>query len=317
MLTVFAERLGTWLSFDALVVRHILESIAILVAVFALHMLSVRLINRHVDDVGRRYRWRRVINYTFGVLAALLVGRVWLDGLRELGVMLGLASAGIAIAMREPLVSIAGWIFIMVRRPFHTGDRISLGNATGDVIDIRIFQTVLMECGQWIDADQSTGRLLYIPNNVVFNTPLANYTAGFAYVWDELVIRLTFESDWRLAKRLVSTIAQEHGSKFMKDAHEQMKVAAQQHYIVFHKLTPIVYVSVRDYGVQLTLRYLAPVRGRRNTSHELWEAILTAFKDEPTIAFARSNLVHPAPPPAVPQSSSLTVTPSKERPVTT
>jgi small-conductance mechanosensitive channel len=216
----------------------------------------------------------------------LIIGRIWFEGLQEVGVILGLASAGLAIALRDPLCALAGWLFILTRRPYTIGDRIQVGETFGDVIDIRMFQTYLLECGNWIDGDQSTGRIVLIPNSSVFSIGVANYTHGFEFIWDEAQVRLTFESDWRRAKEILTEIAEEQTIPLCQDAQQQIRRAASQHLIFFQKLTPIVYTSVRERGVQLTVRYLTPVRQRRGTAQRIWEATLDAFAKEPRIAFA-------------------------------
>ena len=105
-----------------------------------------------------------------------------------------------------------GWCFILIRQPFKVGDRIQIGKVAGDVIDIRFFNFQLNEIGNWVDADQSTGRIIHIPNGIVFTEPQANYTAGFQYIWNEIPVLVTFESDWKKAKQLLTDIVNHHGS---------------------------------------------------------------------------------------------------------
>ena len=97
-----------------------------------------------------------------------------MEGLRSLGTFLGLLSAGLAIALKDVVASMAGWIFILWRRPFQLGDRIQIGDRAGDVVDLRLFQFTLLEIGNWVDADQSTGRSIHVPNGAVFTEPLFN-----------------------------------------------------------------------------------------------------------------------------------------------
>jgi small-conductance mechanosensitive channel len=267
-------------------VRKALLSAAAILLVLLLRSLALRLVQKHVADVARHYHFRRALNYASSGLLLLVVARVWFEGLQEIGVFLGLASAGLAISLRDPLVSVAGWLFILLRRPYVIGDRIQVGETFGDVVDIRMFQTYLLECGNWVDGDQATGRIVMVPNTVVFTTSIANYTHGFAYIWDEVTVRLTFESDWKRAKELLTTIAEEQTLPSCEDAERQIREAASEHLIFFKKLTPIVYTSVKEWGIQLTVRYLTPVRQRRGSSQRVWEATLEAFAQVPDISFA-------------------------------
>ena len=199
---------------------------------------------------------------------------------------MGLISAGIAIALKDPLVNMVGWGFILIRQPFKVGDRIQIGSAAGDVIDIRLFQFSINEIGNWVDADQSTGRIIHIPNGIVFTEPQANYTAGFQYIWNELAVLITFESDWKKAKQLLTDIVNHHGVMLSNEAEKQLKEAAKKFLIFYTKLTPIVYTAVKDSGVMLTMRYMCNPRERRFTEEKIWEDVLKEFAQHKDMDFA-------------------------------
>ncbi|NJK82214.1 MAG: mechanosensitive ion channel, partial [Chloroflexaceae bacterium] len=213
-----------------------------------------------------------------GIAGIFLIGRIWFGGFDELATFLGLISAGLAIALRDLLIDIAAWMFIVWRKPFKVGDRVQVGDVAGDVIDIRLFQFTLLEIGNWVDADQSTGRVVHVPNGRVFAEPQANYTEGFDYIWNEIPVTITFESNWKKAKEILLRIAMEHTRDTCEMARQQVEMAANDYYIVYSKLTPTVYTHVKDdHGIILTIRYLSIPRRRRSTAQELWEAILTEF----------------------------------------
>jgi small-conductance mechanosensitive channel len=146
----------------------LLISILTILVMLALRRLILGIAFQRIEDVLVRYRWRKSSAYIAFVFVILILGRVWYEGFQSIATFLGLLSAGLAIALKDLLVNLAGWIFIMWRRPFEVGDRIQIGNLAGDVIDLRIFQFTLMEIGGWVDADQSTGRVIHIPNGKVF-----------------------------------------------------------------------------------------------------------------------------------------------------
>ncbi|OLC04924.1 MAG: mechanosensitive ion channel protein MscS, partial [Gemmatimonadetes bacterium 13_1_40CM_69_22] len=204
-------------------------------------------------------------------------GRMWIPGVQALATFLGLLSAGLAIALKDPVADLAGWAFIIWRRPFEVGDRIQIGLHAGDVIDLGLFQFTLNEIGAWVNADQSTGRIIHVPNGKVFTDPVANYNKGFRYIWNEVPVVVTFESDWRKAKQILTKIAIKHAEHLTAQAEQELLAASQQYLINYRKLTPIVYTKVVDSGVQLTIRYLIEPRKRRGTEHAIWEDILTEF----------------------------------------
>ncbi len=241
---------------------------------------------RRTKKVDIRYRWRKTSAYvTFG-FCVFVIGGVWFKGFQSISTYLGLLSAGLAIALQDPLVNLAGWVFILWRRPFSVGDRIQIGESRGDVIDQRIFMFTLMEIGNWVDADQSTGRVIHIPNGKVFREVLANYSKGFQYIWNEIAVLLTFESDWEKAKKILLKIGVAHGEHLSKSAAEKLRKAARKMMIFFTKLTPIVYTSVKDSGVMWTIRYLCEPRRRRTSEQEIWEDILKESKKCDDIDFA-------------------------------
>jgi len=237
-------------------------------------------------DVQVQYRIRKTVAYILYPLAFLVIGRIWFAGFQALSTYLGLLSAGLAIALQSPLVNLAGWAFILWRQPFKVGDRIQLGADRGDVIDQRIFMFSLMEIGNWVDSDQSTGRVIHIPNGKIFNEVLANYSQGFHYIWNEIPVLVTFESDWRKAKQLLSEIIQGHGASLSDSAARKLTEAAKKFMIFYSKLTPVVYTTVKDCGVLLTIRYLCEPRKRRGTEQEIWEDILDIFAGHDDIDFA-------------------------------
>ena len=151
----------------------------VIVIVLSLGRILVNIIiKRRIADAMKAYRWRRTILYTYTLLLLVWVGSIWTKGIASLATFMGLASAGLAIAMHDTIANLAGWFFIIWRKPFKVGDRIEIGEIAGDVIDIRIFQFSMVEIGHWVDADQSTGRIVHVPNSKVLREPLANYHIG-------------------------------------------------------------------------------------------------------------------------------------------
>ena len=263
----------------------IFYTILALVVFWLIHRISLMILLRD-RDVQVQYRIRKSVDYITYPLAFLVIGRIWFAGFQAISTYLGLLSAGLAIALQSPLVNLAGWAFILWRQPFKVGDRVQLGDHRGDVIDQRIFMFSLMEIGNWVDSDQSTGRVIHLPNGKIFNEVLANYSQGFQYIWNEIPVLITFESDWRKAKQLLDEIAQKHGASLSDSAARRLREAAKKFMIFYKKLTPVVYTTVKDSGVMLTIRYLCDPRKRRGSEQEIWESILDAFAMHDDIDFA-------------------------------
>jgi small-conductance mechanosensitive channel len=265
---------------------RLLATLVAFVIFWIVRFLALRTLYRRVEDARALYQWRKTITYITVLLAFLVIGRIWIQGFASLSTFLGLLSAGLAVALQDPIVNLAGWLFIMFRKPFDVGDRIQIGEYRGDVIDLRIFQFTLMEVGNWVEADQSTGRVIHIPNGKIFREAQANYSKGFQYIWNEIAVLVTFESDWKKAKSILLEIAKRHAEHLSRAAEEKLRHAARKFMILYTHMTPVVYTSVADSGVLLTIRYLCEPRKRRGTTQEIWEDILEAFAKCDDIDFA-------------------------------
>jgi small-conductance mechanosensitive channel len=266
--------------------EKLLISGAVLLVLWLSRLLVLAVVHRRSDDVRVRYRWKKTSQYVVVAIAVFVIGMIWIQGFRSLATYLGLLSAGLAIALRELVANFVGWAFILWRRPFEVGDRLQIGDTAGDVIDLRIFQFTLLEIGNWVDADQSTGRVIHVNNGKIFTDSLANFSKGFQYIWNEIAVLVTFESDWEKAKKILAEIANKHGEELSTAAEERLKQAARRFMIFYSKLTPTVYTSVRDCGVLLTIRYLCDPRRRRGTEQNIWEDILHTFAENDDIDFA-------------------------------
>lgn len=284
--TVVSEWLQRTLGIGPELQGRFLTSAITIVVLALLRWLTLHLLRRRIEDVRIQYLWRKGITYVTVVLGLLLVGRVWVAGIREITTFLGLLSAGLAIALKDLVANLAGWVFILWRRPFTVGDRIQIGEYRGDVIDIRIFQFSLLEIGNWVDADQSTGRVIHVPNGKVLTDVLANYGKAFQYVWDELPVLVTFESNWRSVKEILTKLGTKHAEHLSEEAQQRVRQASKRFMIFYNKLTPVVYTKVADSGVLLTLRYLVEPRRRRGTAEAIWEDVLEEFAQRDDIDFA-------------------------------
>jgi small-conductance mechanosensitive channel len=260
---------------------------AAIVAAYLCMLLAFRIIRRKVEDVNRRHRARKAALYIATAVALIAVVLIWSEALDlEWHVIVSVTAAGLVIALADAILSVAGWLFILVRRPFNVGDRIRIGDVIGDVIDIRLFQTTLLEVGEWVSGEQSTFRLAHCPNNALFRQPIWNYTSGFPFIWDELGVAVTFESDWRSARQIMLDRAVEGAQEAQTRAKAGLKELRKKYAIKYSTLTPAVYVTIADNGVRLTLRYLTGARDRRTIQDNLSRGILEDFEANGNINFA-------------------------------
>jgi small-conductance mechanosensitive channel len=254
--------------------------------IYILRFILLRIAFHYKKGVRERYRWRKTTLHIATFLFIAVSGALLIEAFSELVTFFSFVAGALVLALRYPILGIAGWVFIMGKRPFDVGDRIQIGEHRGDVIDQRLFMFSLMEIGNWVGDEQSTGRVIHIPNGMIFQNPIANYSRGFEYIWNELHVLVTFESDWRKAKKILTKIADSHSENLSTAAEKKLQRAAKKYMIFYQKLTPIVYTSVKESGVMLSIRHLCEPRSRRGVTQEFWEDILTAFEKEKNINFA-------------------------------
>ncbi len=272
---------------NAAIQLHLVQSLIAIAIIWAGKTILLKLAFRRIHDVQSRYRWQKTAWYTAVTLTVLIVGRIWFEGIHSLATFLGLVSAGVAIALKDPLLNIAGWVYIVSRRPFHVGDRITTSEFDGDIVDQGMFHFAIMEIGAWVDADQNTGRIIYIPNATIFNKPVGNYSEGwFEYIWTELKFCLTFESDWKKAKRIANDIVMKHGKPLSHAAQRKVSQTTGRYLVFQSSVQPTVYTSMKEHGIQLSARYLCDPRRRRHSEQAVWEELLDAFSVHDDIQFA-------------------------------
>lgn len=259
-----------------------------------IRLSSVRLLLRRIQEPKERYYWNRAIQYTYTATFIIAIIIIWIAEFQSIGTFIGLVSAALTIALKDLIVNAAGWLFILIRKPFEMGDRVQIEDKIGDVIDIRIFQFTINEIGNWVDADQSTGRIIHIPNGKIFTTPQANFTQGFSHIWNEIGVLITFESNWEKAKSIFGGIVEEHAAHLTESAQKVLIEASKKYMILYNKLTPIVYTSVKDSGVMLTMRYLITPRRRRGSEEAIWEDVLRAIaaNDDIDLAYPTQRIYY-------------------------
>ena len=224
-MSALTEWLQQTLGIPPYVQGRLLSSILVVAVLWIARKLLMAVLWRRITDIRIRYRIRKTSLYVVVTIGTLVIGRVWFEGLQSLATFLGLLSAGLAIALKDLVVNFAGWAFILWRKPLEVGDRIQIGDYRGDVIDIRVFQFTLLEIGNWVDAEQSTGRIIHIPNGMVLTEVLANYSKGFEYIWDELPVLVTFESNWKRAKEILEEVMEKHAGNVARGASQSLQQA--------------------------------------------------------------------------------------------
>jgi small-conductance mechanosensitive channel len=182
-----------------------------------------------------------------------------------------------------------GGILIFVNGIYRVGDRIEIENNAGDVIDIGIMYTTLLELKGWMSGDQATGRLTIIPNGLILSNPVFNYTKDHKFIWDEIVIPITYDSDWRLAIKKFETIAQKLTFKIAKQADKSISKLEDKYYFEKRLTKPSVYMKLTDNWIDIYIKYTIDVNRRRIFKDKLYRFLLKEIEKTPQIKLASAT----------------------------
>jgi small-conductance mechanosensitive channel len=278
---------------SALTSGGVLEQLLILflvgAALFALSRVLRRGIDAHIEEVNRRHQLRKIVTYAFWIAIAIAAVTLFAErlALADIGTVLGLIAAAVTIALADVVRSLAGWIYISSRRGVEIGSRVEVEGIEGDVIDIGLLKTTLLEVGEpLVHGLQSTGRIVTVPNSLFLMGKVLASASVNPLVWQEIQVLVTFESDWKRAREMIQAIADEGYEKIVPDLKASFENLERRYAFRLGSTAPIVYTEIADSGVLLTLRYLTPVRRRRSSVDHISGRILDSFAEEPNVEFA-------------------------------
>jgi small-conductance mechanosensitive channel len=271
------------------VIDEIIIFLLTAVALYALSRLTRRGIESHIEDIKKRHQLRKVVTYAFWIVLITVAVALFAErlALADIGAILGLIAAAVTIALADVVRSLAGWVYVNSRRGIEIGSRVEVDGVMGDVIDIGMLKTTLLEVGEpLVHALQSTGRIVTVPNSVFLNKNVVASATVNPLVWQEIQVLVTFESDWKRAREIMQEVAKQLYDEIVPDLKAGFAKLEQEFAFRLGSTAPIVYTEIADSGVLLTLRNLTPVRRRRSMTDRISGEILDRFAGEPSIDFA-------------------------------
>jgi small-conductance mechanosensitive channel len=231
-----------------------------------------------IKDNNNRYKAKKFSSFIGYFLTIILLTVIFSDKLGNLTVALGVAGAGIAFALQEVIASFAGWLAIMFGGFYNTGDRVQLGGIKGDVMDIGVLRTTIMETGQWVDGDLYNGRIVLIANSYVFKEPVFNYSSDFPFLWDEIKIPIQYGSDYDKAKEIILKAGVDVAGDLSIRSKEKWVSLQNKYRLEDAQTEPMVSLVANDNWAEYTLRYVVGYKRRRFTKSELFTKILTEIE---------------------------------------
>lgn len=276
----------------------------VLAAAFMVDRVGAAILRRRGGTPQEQYIRRGNLGLLTTLAAIVLLILLWARLFQNKGTFFGLLGAGVALALREPLLSIAGRLSIWAGHMYRVGDRIEFQQMAGDVIGIGIFYTRMLEIGNWIHGDQATGRIVQFPNANVYQHPVYNYTLNFSYIWDELMLPVTYASDVAAATEILAKTGEEYTRDFLESARGELERLRSNYLLPDLNLEPTVFTRVTSNYVELRMRYLVDPRKRRVASSWLYARIFDRVRENPNIGIGSDTMdltLHEAKEPPVPQ----------------
>ena len=268
--------LKNWL-FDPMVGKIVVSLLVILLVIIVVRLIQ-RALGRYVQNSDRRYRMRKMVTFFGYLLIVFLLTLVFSDKLSSLTVAFGVTGAGIAFALQEVIASVAGWVAMSFGSLYRIGDRIQLGGIKGDVIDIGVLRTTLMECGGWISGDLYNGRIVRVSNSFIFKEPVFNYSADFPFLWDEIIMPVRYGSDYTLARGIFQEVLEEVTGDYASRSKAIWNQMTEKYRIEDLKVEPVVTLITNDNWVEYTLRYVVDYKNRRTTKDMICERVLNRIE---------------------------------------
>ena len=219
-------------------------AMAVVMLLAVAKLVDVYLIGR-LDSAVSRYNLRRIARLVLGLLLVLVVISILVSNWYTALVSVGVFSLVLGLAVQTPMTSFLGWIYILARAPYRVGDRIQIGDAKGDVIDVGYLDTTLWEFGgDFLSTDHPSGRIIKFPNSKILSSTVYNYTWPlFPYIWNEVKFSVAYESDLEyVAETMQRIAAEEVGEGMMKQVRVFREILAQ---------TPVDQLEVREYPAVL------------------------------------------------------------------
>lgn len=267
------ERLLDHIAALSLTTRVIYSILGVVLIRSAFRLLE-RTLPPHFGYGDQRYHARKTVTAAAYIIMFTFITILFADRLKHVGFAVGVIGAGVVVALQDVIASFGGFIAIGFSNLYRVGDRIQVNETRGDVVDISIMRTTVLETGNWVSGDLYSGRLVRIPNSVVLKGLVFNYSQGFRFVWDEIKIQLTCESDHKHTREMLLRVAKETVSDYIVEAQGSWKQIVENYRIENPLLEPTVTLQAGGGSLEFSLSYLVHYTKRTTVKDQLFTKIV-------------------------------------------
>lgn len=233
---------------------------------------------------------RRLARYAAVLLAVGTVAGFLFDDLSMVAATLGVVSAALVISLQDVCTSVFGWFVIMLGGKFGIGDRLEVDGARGDVIDIQLLRTTLLEINGWLGVDQPTGRVIVLPNNFIFKTKVFNFTHGHPYIWGKIDVTVTFSTPVATAMALMQRVLTDETCEEFAAAQQAANVMKKRYGVEDATYQPKIYTTIGDNGITFSLFYVTHYRSSSTVRNRINRRLIAELETHPHVQLAYQTL---------------------------
>ena len=261
-----------------------------ILVIHAVFRLLEQKLPTHFRELDARYRVRKFVVFAGYIVGIVFITLLFADRLGRVSFALGVAGAGLVVSLQDVITGFAGWVAISYLNLYKAGDRIQIGETTGDVIDISFMRTEIVETGNWVSNDLYNGRVVRIPNSTALKGPVFNFSQGFRFVWDEIKVPLTGDSNHLLAREMLLRIADEAVAGYLEEAETSWGEVTYNFRIANISLAPTATLIVNGGSLEFTVSYIVDYTNRTAMQDRLFSKIVEAIKNSKgELAWASSS----------------------------
>jgi small-conductance mechanosensitive channel len=248
------------------------------------------IIDRRIKEAKAKYLFRRLNNSALYIVSVFWLLTIWVENTETLLLSYGLLSAAVAFALQDLFKDLIGGFVLLGNGNYRVGDRIEVDGVAGDVVKISLLYTTILEIKNWVNGDQPTGRLTIVPNGRVARAIVHNYTKDHEFIWDEITIPITYESNWQSVIKSIKKILNEKQAHLTEKAEKQMELLSKHYYIENHVSEPNVFIKLTDNWIELHIRYITDTANRRKMQSAISEEILKEIQKSKDINIASETI---------------------------
>jgi small-conductance mechanosensitive channel len=245
---------------------------------------------KRMKQAKMRYSFKKTISILYILIFLFALVAIWIEQTETILISYGLIGAGIAVSLQDVFKNFAGGIIIFSTGLYRVGDRVEINGKTGDVMDIGVLYTTMMEIGVWIDGNQATGRLSIIPNSNVLTNNINNFTKDHNFIWDEISLPITYDSDWKKASDIILNIVKKQTENIATQADKEITKLGEKYYLPKKPVDPVIFLTLTDNWINLNIRYVTETKERRVIRDTLSKLILSEIEKSKNITIASENI---------------------------